>query len=148
MHWYLDCEFDGHTGPLLSLALVSEKTGLDLYCVVTGVEALDSWVLKNVIPNLYYRGAHVKFFEVPLHHVGDILRQQIQSGDTIIADSPVDIYRFCQALSTDSDGLWASTDFLRLNFEVINIDCYPTDLGGAIQHNAWWDAQALKRKLT
>jgi hypothetical protein len=28
-----------------------------------------------------------------------------------------------------------------------NIDCYPTDLVGVVQHNAWWDAMMLRDKL-
>lgn len=63
---------------------------------------------------------------------------------TIIADSPVDIGRFCAALSTSEDGGWASADYPRMTFEVHNVDCYPTTLPGAVQHNAWWDAMALR----
>lgn len=63
-------------------------------------------------------------------------------------DSPVDIGRFCQAISTGDDGGWASTNYERMTFTVENVDCYPTDLPGAIQHNAWWDAMALRHKLT
>ena len=35
-----------------------------------------------------------------------------------------------------------------VTFEVHRVDAYPTDLPGAIRHNAWWDAKALQRKLT
>lgn len=27
------------------------------------------------------------------------------------------------------------------------VDAYPTDLPDAVQHNAWWDAMALRKKL-
>jgi hypothetical protein len=69
------------------------------------------------------------------------------NSPVIIADSPVDIWRFCEAISTGSDGEWASTEFPHMSFEVHNVDCYPTDLPGAVQHNAWWDAMALRHKL-
>ena len=32
----------------------------------------------------------------------------------------------------------------RLKFELERVDAYPTTLEGAIQHNALWDARALK----
>lgn len=34
-----------------------------------------------------------------------------------------------------------------LTFEVIRVDAYPTTLEGAVQHNAWWDAMALRHLL-
>jgi hypothetical protein len=34
-----------------------------------------------------------------------------------------------------------------MTFEVHNVDCYPTALEGAVQHNAWWDAMALRAAL-
>ena len=35
-----------------------------------------------------------------------------------------------------------------LSFEVHRVDAYPTALPGAVQHNAWWDAMALRHLLT
>ena len=78
----------------------------------------------------------------------------IAGGDTriaellVIADSPVDIGRFCDALTTSPTGGWASAEYRLMTFEVHNVDCYPTTLEGAVQHNAWWDAMALRRLLT
>ena len=30
----------------------------------------------------------------------------------------------------------------------VRVDAYPTDLPGAVRHNAWWDAMALKHLLS
>ena len=86
---------------------------------------------------------------IPLNEVGPSIRSFIGDDNqpVIIADSPVDIGRFCTAISTGSDGNWASTDYPFMQFEVHNIDCYPTDLVGVVQHNAWWDAMMLRDKL-
>jgi hypothetical protein len=35
----------------------------------------------------------------------------------------------------------------RLKFEILRVEPYPTDLQGAVEHNAWWDAMALRRRL-
>lgn len=39
-------------------------------------------------------------------------------------------------------------NYPRMTFEVHNVDCYPTTMKGAVQHNAWWDAMALRHTLT
>ena len=145
--YFIDCEFDGHNGPLLSIALVSE-TGESVH-IETDVQASDPWVLANVIPLMGKHDA-TNCTRVSLNAVGGIIREFLGDAQApcIVADSPVDIARFCQAISTGAEGEWACTDYPRMTFEVHNVDCYPTDLPGAVQHNAWWDAMALQHKLT
>ena len=146
--FYIDCEFDGHNGPLLSFAVVKE-CGDGIHIIVTdGPVECSPWVAANVVPLMDSHDAPKSAF-VATDEFGVVFRAFI--GDcqnpVIIADSPVDIARFCRALSTGADGQWASTDYPRMTFEVHNVDCYPTDLPGAVQHNAWWDAMALRAKL-
>ncbi len=38
--------------------------------------------------------------------------------------------------------------FALAEFEMHRVDAYPTMLPGAVQHNAYWDAMALRHKLT
>jgi hypothetical protein len=144
--FYIDCEFDGHGGPLLSFAMVAED-GLALY-LKTGAVPTDPWVNENVVPLLDFHDADVAGTVTP-NEVGYHLRNFIGRCErpVIIADSPVDIGRFCQAISTSPDGGWASAKYPQMTFEVHNVDCYPTDLEGAVQHNAYWDAMALRHKL-
>ncbi len=144
--YYLDCEFDGHDGPLLSIALVAEA-GAGIH-IRTHVRAKDPWVIENVMPLMGSHNAW-KSEVLALNDVGERLKQFI-GGDqapVIVADSPVDIGRFCRAISTGADGEWSSADWPAMTFEVHNVDCYPTTLAGAVQHNAWWDAMALRQKL-
>ena len=147
MRYFIDCEFDGHNGPLLSMALV--RGPRDSLMIVTGDTALDPWVAENVLPIMHADNAEQTVFSSAnaagrhiLEFIGDDL------APVIIADSPVDIARFCQALSTGDNGGWASTWYPLMKFEVHNVECYPTDLPGAVQHNAWWDAMALRHKLS
>lgn len=144
--FYIDCEFDGHNGPLLSIAMVRDD-GLGMH-VKTDAVAQDPWVVANVLPILDTHGAQ-HAFRVRPRSVGTLLRNFI--GDcqnpVIVADSPVDIARFCQAISTSEDGGWASTEYPRMTFVVENVECYPTKLKGAVRHNAWWDAMALREVI-
>ena len=143
--FYIDCEFDGHDGPLLSIALVKDN-GSGIH-IATTAEASDPWVLANVVPLIDQHDCKMAVRCLP-DEVGAVLRTFIDCDNpTIVADSPVDIGLFCRALSTGPDGQWASTEYPAMRFEVHNVDCYPTKLEGAVQHNAWWDAMALKAKL-
>lgn len=147
--YYIDCEFDGHNGPLISMALVPEDPkGLSAYIVVEGAAPSDPWVAENIMPILDSHDADL-IWSVPANGVGAAIRHALEHCEqpVIIADSPVDIARFCQALSTGEDGGWASADYPQMRFEVHNVDCWPNDLVGGVQHNAWWDAEALRYKL-
>jgi hypothetical protein len=146
VRFYIDCEFNGHGGELLSMALVCED-GRSLYLAIPYEPLnLDPWVAKNVWPLVHTYGRAIA---IPVKQWGHLIRVFIGGADhpIIIADSPVDIGRFCTVLSTGDDGGWASADYPKITFEVHNVDCYPTDLPGAVQHNAYWDAMALRHKL-
>lgn len=155
MRYTVDCEFDGHGGTLISLALVPEFVEYPeeaLYMITTEAYSpiiQDEWVKQNVLPILYHRlpcdagycpefrvGAHIrKYLKNDLHPV-------------IIADSPVDIWRFCELLTSTETYEWQSTEFPRMTFEVRNVECWPNNLGpDAKQHNAYWDAVALWEKI-
>lgn len=145
--YYIDCEFDGHNGPLISFAIVGEGNDSLHIEVMDAPPPNDPWVAENVLPILCSHNSTTAI-GVPLLEVGDALRRFIGSEPaTIIADSPVDIGRFCQAISTGEDGGWQSLGCPRVTFEVHNVDCWPCDIPGAVQHNAWWDAMALRQKL-
>lgn len=147
MRYYLDTEFDGHNGPLLSLALVGENDSIH---VRTTERATDPWVIANVEPLMDQHDAGMDA-EVPLNEVGVTIASFFSlmrdNEPTIVADSVVDIGRFCRALSTGMDGGWSSVDYPVVRFEVHDVAAYPTTLPGAVQHNAWWDAMALRHML-
>jgi hypothetical protein len=146
MRHYIDFEFDGHGGPILSVGIVSDhKDGMH---ATTRAKAQDKWVVENVVPLMNLHHAPYSFY-VDEYGLGGLLRHYLGADacPTIVADSPVDIWRFCQCLSTSSTGGWASAEYPQILFEVHNVDCYPTAVEGAVQHNAWWDAVALREKL-
>lgn len=154
MRYTVDFEFDGHGGPIISMALIAEnmEAAEDALYLIERYNSKpgcvdDEWVLENVLPILescppaaIY--AHLSDFGLIIN---DWLRED--PHPVIIADSPVDIWRFCEVLTTSPDGQWMSNDFQRITFEVHNVDCWPNSLEGAVQHNAYWDARALWEKL-
>lgn len=142
--YYVDFEFDGHNDPLISFGIVSEFD-TSAYVVMSRT-AKDPWVQENVLPILDKHDCDFYYELAGPLGLGAILRKNLL-GDKpiIIADSPVDIYRFCQAISTDIHGNWAPSNFTSMKFEVHNVNCYPNPK--YIQHNAWHDALALKERL-
>lgn len=148
MKYYLDCEFNGFKGDLLSMALIRED-GHTFYATRPILTRCDPWVVENVIPILYDMPCGpetpgVIAFRVP--HFGPYL-QKFFSGDDaphVICDWPDDIKYLCQELIT---GPGEMVEVPAISFEVVRVDAYPSALPAAVQHNAWWDAQALKYYL-
>ena len=146
--FYVDCEFDGHAGVLLSIAVVHQNGG-SLY-VRTTEKACDPWVIANVMPYMEGNLPPVTLACVSVDRVGHELRSFVRGrslNPIIVADSPVDIARFCQAVATGDDGGYYPFFAESMSCEVHDVDCYPTTLPGAVQHNAWWDAMALRERL-
>jgi hypothetical protein len=116
--------------------------------VATPHKATDPWVIDNVEPLIGIPTRTVCDL-MPENLIGSALRGFLSGDDTpvIIADSPVDIERFCRAYMTDKDGGYLPNDRPLMRFEVHDVDAYPTKLKGAVQHNAWWDAMALRERL-
>jgi hypothetical protein len=144
MKYYIDCEFDGLGGDLLSMGIVSEQRR-SLYVVMDQI-AFDPWVRANVVP-LFFKVPEdrIDFVEFRADH--EELTTLLQSyflGDEyphVIADWPDDIQYLCNALIT---GPGTMINVPRMIFELRRVDAYPTDLEDCVQHNAYWDAVALR----
>jgi len=143
MKYFLDTEFNGFGGDLISLALVSQE-GREIY-VATQCPSPAEWVKDNVLPIIKCEGTDPYICDVELF--GRLVAWYLHTDPdpVIVADWPDDIKYLCQILIT---GPGEMVDIPRLRFELVRVDAYPTNLVGAIQHNALWDARALKAKLT
>lgn len=151
MRYFLDTEFDGAGGPLLSLALVRED-GEGIY-VIRDFEPMDLWVQRHVRPVVFDCPQAAVVSTDAGHLAATVARFLEQDPEPfIVADWLADVAQLCGLLTARSL-YWSdpSGDLKHmppLRFECSNVDAYPTDLPGAVQHNAWWDAMALRRKLT
>jgi hypothetical protein len=143
MKFYLDCEFDGWMGPLISLALVSEY-GNEFYWFDRPKRDYirDEWVGDNVLPILECEGAKATWAGDLAEGLEHFLAQAAaQTNAHIIVDWPDDVAYFCRAMIT---GPGTRINTPPLTFEVTRFDAYPSALPGAVQHNALWDARALQ----
>ncbi len=172
--FYVDCEFNAHRGELISIAIIPQHGAPSLYAYCedmykADVPYLDPWVKNNVynvllklpknnVYNVLLKPpvcGTLRVQKVERHSIGlfgaEIRRYLsnvlLGNGSTqFIADSVVDIKYLCDALSTDANNDWQSVPG-DMSFAVVDVESYPTELEGAIQHNAWWDARALKYQL-
>jgi hypothetical protein len=145
LRYFLDTEFNGFGGTLLSLALVRED-GPSLYLIYESPPELDPWVRRHIIPKLRQVPAGVEPQGVA-QATGARAIAAFLAGDSnprVFADWPDDIRLFCQALML-GPGLTVLIE--RLAFVILRVEPYPTDIEGAIEHNAVWDALALRRRL-
>lgn len=147
-HYFLDTEFNGYGGSLLSLALI-RADGESLYLTydLPVDVALDPWVAAHVTPLLFKVPDHVCVGEVGTLANGAAEIERFLKGDPrphIVTDWPDDVAYFCKAVIT-GPGLMVAIP--RLVFQIERIDAYPTRLEDAVQHNAWWDAMALRDLL-
>ena len=128
---FIDTEFNGYRGELLSIALVAED-GRFFYKELYSSEDLDPWVLENVVPFL-----HVNPEERPT--VQADLQTWLMAYDSveIIADWPDDIRYFCGLLIT-GPGVCISTP--PMSFKIMQNVEYTS----SIPHNALADAMGIQ----
>ena len=142
MRYYLDCEFDGFGGPLMSLALVREDGQGVNY--VFPMAVADPWVAANVVPYLYSAPVGGKAWERRAAAMDLAWFLKDDEDPVIISDWPADVRYFCELVEFPMGEM---APIASLKFQIVRVDAYPTTLPGAIQHNAWCDAMALRHLL-
>lgn len=132
MNLFLDCEFNGFGGELISMALVDEH-GHYFYQVLPCPTPID-WVAQNVIPLLNQAPISLTEFQQKLSH---FLHQY--NNVHIIADWPEDLALFCNSL------LVAPGKAIRTPNLSMQLWSIPATLNivSTQAHNALADAQAL-----
>lgn len=147
MRYFIDTEFDGYRGPLISMAIVRED-GRSLHMIMEGAEqaASDPWVVEHVLPILrdcpeppHVVGPETAAFLLGMHFMDDL-------DIEVVADWPDDIKHLCDLLHY-TPGSMVPGPQQKLRFTIERVNAYPTQLPGAVQHCAWWDAVALKEKI-
>jgi hypothetical protein len=134
MNIFIDTEFNGYQGALISIALVAEVESNWVYGVLPLPADVDPWVADNVIPKLMFPPRS-------LQAVRDEIVAWLGQFDSVhlIADWPDDITHFLNLLIT-GPGMRVGPD--RFTVEVRR------DIGSehsAIPHNALNDAFAIRK---
>lgn len=132
---YLDCEFDGMHGDLISMAFAAED-GREMYVVVPIDHTPNKWVVKNVMPILGKDATSVSdLFSKTMAFLG------MYDAVNIISDHPADIVYLCKLMMIDDSGAWMSVP--PISFQIIPHVNYKS----LIPHNALEDARALRLAL-
>lgn len=142
MRYFLDTEFNGFGGELMSLALVPEDGDQDYYVVIPTEAPYHPWVEKHVVPylesvppmlfNRLDRIAAAHDIAAYLAHDRDVM---------IIADWPEDIALFCRLLLVGETEIVGVS---HMRFEFRRIPGFSTARNSKVPHNALHDARALR----
>lgn len=146
MLYFLDCEFNGFGGELISLAL-SGETG-ELYLVRPEAELEElvphPWVEEHVLPFLSLSDARPDV--QPLAKFGRLIQAFLADDPVpeIIADWPEDLMHLMQCLIL---GPGQMVRIPELSLRLLHASAYPSEITDAVQHNALWDARALRQAV-
>ena len=142
VRYFLDTEYNGTGGALLSLALVPDD-GDELYLTFTTGEPLVEWVERHVLPYLDCVPEQLACPRLPLRDGAHALERYLHGDDNplIIADWPEDIAQFCNLLVT---GPGEMIDLRYLTFRVVPLSNFSTAENSKVPHNALHDARALR----
>lgn len=129
---YLDCEFNGFEGELISMAIVVDEA--TYFYEVLNCSNPVPWVKENVMPVLHKEPVSILTFKVVL---AEFLNRYKELE--IVADWPDDIKYLCKAMIT-GPGTMIKTPALSFHLNRI-------DAPSLIPHNALADAVGIMRYL-
>lgn len=143
MRYFLDTEYDGFGGPLLSLALVPEDGSEEFYVVIDHPHVRDEWVQRHVVPYLDMVPEAHKGPRLSREAAADALAGWLAHDEApdIIADWPEDLAQIAMLLVT-GPGRMKSVPPLTLRF--VPLHGFSTAANSAVPHNALHDARALR----
>ena len=135
MRLFLDTEFNGFGGRLISMALVPEDgTTREFYKEIEMRDQLEPWVRDNVVPHLILVPSSYNEFQQSL---AQYLREV---GDcTIIADWPDDIRYFCESLITGPGEMISFRHTIKFELDL------SIKYESLVPHNALHDARAIRK---
>ncbi|MCU0731093.1 MAG: hypothetical protein MUE84_05840 [Hyphomonas sp.] len=146
MLYFLDCEFNGFGGELISLALSGEAGELYLARPDAELDSLQAhpWVEEHVLPYLSLKDARPDI--QPLANFGRVIQSFLAADEApvIVADWPEDLMHLMQCLIVGPGQMVRIPD---LTLRLLHTSAYPTDMTEAVQHNALWDARALRHAV-
>lgn len=136
MRYFLDTEFNGFCGPLISLALVPEEEGAAAFYAALACPAPTEFVATHVLPVL---GTD----PVTREELGSSMARYLGNDPDplLVADWPEDIALAAMALIA-APGRRHPID--RIRFELCDALGFDSHALSAVPHNAYHDAVALR----
>jgi hypothetical protein len=136
MRYFLDTEFNGFGGELISIALVPEDSSLPPWYEAVTCTAPTPWVESNVLPHLDTRP--LTRIEVADRFAAYLLDD---AAPLLVADWPEDISHAALLLVT---GPGRMKPVRSLRFELVDPVLVGWNKSSAVPHNAYHDAVALR----
>lgn len=145
MRYFLDTEFNGFGGALLSVALVPED-GEEFYATLALEGDALPWVERNVVPFLDHVPQALQSPRLSRRDAAIELSHylSVDPAPVIVADWPEDISQFCNLLMT---GPGEMVPVPALTFELVPLGGFSTAANSTVPHNALHDARALKEHM-
>lgn len=141
MRYFIDTEFDGFNGELISIALVPERDTHPYFYAITDHVPTSPWVIEHVVPFLNGKDQFA-------HHGSRKQIAQLLAGYlitdphvTIVADWPEDLTHFLRLLIT---GPGMMVPIRNMAFEYRDYPDFSTAKSSAIPHNALEDARSFR----
>lgn len=146
MRYFLDCEYNGFGGALLSLALVPEDGGEEFYVTLACADPLDPWVERHVVPFLDTVPPGLVSPRLPAGQAAAALSAWLAHDPEpeIVADWPDDIAYFCKLLTI---GPGRMVPVPPLAFRLRVLAGFSTAANSAVPHNALHDARSLREHV-
>ena len=143
MRYFLDCEYNGFGGELLSLALVPEDGGEEFYAVLNATEPPAEWVERNVIPFLNHVPVGLQGAPLEREQAAILLAAWLTGLPEVelVADWPDDIAHFCQLITI---GPGRMVPLPPLTFRLVTLPGFSTAANSDVPHNALHDARSLR----
>lgn len=134
MKLFLDTEFNGFGGKLMSMALVPEYDRIRAwYCELDMNDQLDPWVRENVVPHMILVPSSRSQFQSSLSSY------LLQFNEvTIVADWPDDIRHFCESLITGPGERISIPTVIKFELD-LSIEYEST-----VPHHAYHDAVGIR----
>lgn len=147
MRYFLDTEFNGFGGKLISIALVPiDQRRPPFYRIVGMADPIDPWVAEHVIPKLLgqeqykLRGVAQPRAQVT-RELGAYLRGEDLTPISIVADWPTDFTHLLELLITGPGYMESVPNF---KMEFVRLPGFNTADHSKVPHNALADAEALR----
>lgn len=142
MRYFLDTEYNGIGGALISLALVPDD-GEELYLTFRTDEPIVDWVQQHVVPFLDMVPEQLSCPRLTKSDAVHALERYLRHDDQPIihADWPEDIAQFCNLMVTGPGDM---IDVRDLSFHLVPMSNFSTAANSKVPHNALHDARALR----
>jgi hypothetical protein len=142
MRYFLDTEYNGAGGALLSLALVPDD-GEELYLTLQTDEPVVEWVQAHVTPYLDSVPEQLSCPRLPRNDAAHALERYLRHDEQAVihADWPEDVAQFCNLMITGEGDM---IDVRHLTFRLLPTSNFSTAANSKVPHNALHDARALR----